>query len=140
MTRGQNWTVQAANLLAGGTGLVYGWMRYVAESGDPYSVVNHPWQPHLQHLHVLSAPLLVFAAGLIWGGHVWRGYRSGQASHRKSGVLLAAMLFPMIISGYAVQVSVDDAWRELWIWVHVATSCAWIATALIHPWLRKTQA
>jgi hypothetical protein len=31
-------------------------MRCLAEPADEWAVVNHPWQPHLQHLHVLAAP------------------------------------------------------------------------------------
>jgi hypothetical protein len=53
----------AANLLVGGTGLVYGWFRYFVTSDDPYAVVNHPAQPLWHHLHLWTAPLLVFAFG-----------------------------------------------------------------------------
>ena len=63
MTRAEAWLQHLANVLVGGTGLVYGWMRYFAEPADEFSVVNHPWQPDLHSLHVITAPLLVFASG-----------------------------------------------------------------------------
>ena len=67
MTRTEAWFSHVAAALVGGTGLVYGWMRYFAESDDPFAIANHPWQPHFQHLHVLTAPLLVFACGCSFG-------------------------------------------------------------------------
>ena len=61
MSRGQSVFLHLANLAVSGTGLVYAWMRYLAEPVDEWAIVNHPWQPHTQHLHILTAPLLVFA-------------------------------------------------------------------------------
>ncbi len=136
MTRGQAWAIHLSNLLVGGTGVVYGWMRYFATPTDEFAIVNHPWQPALQHAHVLSAPALVFAIGLVWSAHVWQRWRKGFAVHRKSGLAMAWMFFPMIVSGYAVQVSVDESWRLAWVWVHVVTSLVWLLFGLIHPLLR----
>ena len=82
MSRSQRWLVHTANLLVGGTGLVYAWMRYFMRPADEWAVVNHPWQPHLQHLHVLVAPTLVFAVGLIWTGHVVAKYGNGSRNRR----------------------------------------------------------
>ena len=140
MTRGQAWAIHVSNALVGGTGLVYGWMRYFAEPSDEFAIVNHPWQPELQHAHVLVAPLLVWSVGLIWSAHVWKRWRSGYAVHRKSGIALGLLLFPMIASGYALQVSEEEAWRQAWIAVHVATSVLWLLFAVAHPLLRKPSA
>ncbi len=60
-------------------------MKFLMESADEWAVVNHPWQPHVQHLHVLAAPLLVFACGLLWKNHVlekMRGDGSQGPGHR----------------------------------------------------------
>ncbi|HYH44472.1 MAG TPA: hypothetical protein VEG34_02210, partial [Thermoanaerobaculia bacterium] len=62
MTRFEAWTVHVSTLLVGGTGLVYAWMLYLLPADDPFSTLHHRWQPDVQHLHVLTAPLLVFAA------------------------------------------------------------------------------
>src|SRR4029077_16288973 len=99
---------------------------------DPYSVLHHPWQPDVQHLHVLVAPLLVFAAGLIWRRHVWGRWRSGARGRRRSGVAIALTLFPMVASGYFLQTAVDDRWRKAWVVVHLASSGLWLAGYLVH--------
>ncbi len=137
MTRAQTWTLHFSSLLVGGTGLVYGYMRYFAEPEDSFSIVNHPWQPDVQHLHILLAPILVFACGWIWQNHVWARIRSRYKKNRKSGWLLIATLFPMVFSGYLVQISEHESWRLLWAWVHGITSCIWLLFALIHPLLPR---
>ena len=138
MTRGEAWFAHASNLLVGGTGLVYGWMRYFAEPADEFSVVNHAWEPDLRYQHILFAPLVVFSVGLIWRTHVWKRVRSGFRVRRKLGLVLTAIVFPMIASGYLVQVTVGEGWRDAWIVVHVASSCLWILTYLVHQMLPRT--
>lgn len=131
MTRGQLILLQLANLATAGTGLVYAWMRYLAEPADGWAVVNHPWQPTTQHLHVLAAPLLVFAIGLVWNAHVLGKLRNGRRN-RAVGVALALTFLPMAASGYLLQVAVDPAWRQRWIWCHVVASLVWVAAFALH--------
>ncbi|HSL83715.1 MAG TPA: hypothetical protein VLF66_13150, partial [Thermoanaerobaculia bacterium] len=82
----ETWTVHLSTVLVAGTGVVYAAMRYLMEPTDPFAVVNHPLQPTVQHLHVLVAPLLVFGVGLIWREHVWKHFRNGVRSGRRSGL------------------------------------------------------
>jgi hypothetical protein len=141
MSRAQAWSLHLSSLLVGGTGLVYGYFRYIQEPEDPFSVVNHPLQPDVQHLHILLAPLLVFACGWVWQNHVWKRIRSGYQRSRKSGWCLIATLFPMIFSGYLVQVCEQENWRLAWAWIHGISSCIWLLFALVHPLLpRKSTA
>lgn len=143
MSRLEAWALHLATLLVGGTGLVYAWMIYLAKATDPYSPVHHPWQPHLQHLHLLVAPLLVFATGLIWRRHVWESWRRGLRSRRRSGLTLALSLAPMVVSGYLVQTALDDAWRKGWGVVHLVVSGLWVAgygvhlTLALRSWQRR---
>lgn len=116
----------ASNLLVGGTGLVYAWMRYFAESADAFAIVNHPWQPTVQHLHVISAPLLVFAFGHMFYHHALLSWRAMIRPGRRSGLTMLFLAVPMIASGYLLQTSVEETWRTTWIVVHVATSLAWL--------------
>lgn len=136
MTRGQKWFQHLANLTVGGTGLVYAWMLYciTPAEDDPFtiSVVNHPWQPEVKNLHVLFAPLLVLMIGVIWPDHVWQRIKSGFPARRRIGLLLAALALPMIASGYLLQTSVDETWRRIWIWTHVAASLLWIIAFIAH--------
>jgi hypothetical protein len=141
VTRSQLMLLQVANLAVSGTGLVYAWMRYLVTPTEEWAVVNHPWQPHIQHLHVLAAPLLVFAVGLIWSGHIAAKLRNGS-HNRVAGIGLTALFLPMAASGYLVQVAVSEPWRERWIWVHVAASLLWIAFFVAHQaraWIKRTQ-
>ncbi len=139
MSRSQAWLLHISSLTVGGSGLVYGYMRYFAEPQDPFSIVNHPLQPDVQHLHIFLAPLLVFACGWIWQEHVWKRVRSKHKKHRKSGWWLMATLVPMVFSGYLVQVSEQETTRLLWAWVHGITSCIWLLFALIHPLLPRNR-
>lgn len=128
----ERWMVHGSNLLVGGTGLVYAWMIYLARPADPYALVNHPWQPQAQHLHVLFAPLLVFAVGLVWHRHVWSHYRRGVPARRRSGLSLILMLVPMVVSGYLIQTAVDGQWRKIWVGVHLAASGMWLLGYAAH--------
>lgn len=128
----ERWLLHGSNLLVGGTGLVYAWMIYLARPADPYSLVNHPLQPQAQHLHVLFAPLLIFAAGLVWRQHVWSHFRRGVPARRRSGLSLILMLVPMVASGYLIQTAVDDQWRKTWVGIHLVTSGLWIVAYAGH--------
>lgn len=131
MTPLEVWFVRLSNLLVGGTGLVYAWFRYVAVPIDEFSAV-HPGQAAAQHLHVLAAPLLVFAVGLVWKTHVWLGLRLGNGVRRRSGVALVTLAVPMIASGYLLQIAVEPGWRGAWIAVHLTASVFWCAGAFVH--------
>ncbi|MAE76182.1 MAG: hypothetical protein CMJ85_04855, partial [Planctomycetes bacterium] len=132
MSRLTAWFVHATALCVGITGLVYGWMRYFVESDDEFSLANHPAEPAMHEAHVLFAPVLVFACGMIWLEHVLSRLRSGVKERRRTGIALAGLLLPMIASGYLIQVSVSEEWRAAWIWVHVVTSLLWLVTYLVH--------
>jgi hypothetical protein len=132
MSRTERLLLDVANLLVVGTGVVYAWMKYMMESADEWAVVNHPWQPHVQHLHVLAAPLLVFVGGVFWKHHVLKRYRDNGSGGRWTGLALALQFIPMVLSGYLIQISVSEAWRTTWVWVHLITSGLWVVMALAH--------
>ncbi|MFV2072526.1 MAG: hypothetical protein ACC742_07725, partial [Thermoanaerobaculales bacterium] len=118
MSRAQLLFLHLANLAVGATGLVYAWMRYLVEPVDEWAIVAHPWQPLVQHLHVLAAPMLVFAVGLIWSVHVLGKLKNGRKK-RAAGIGLTALFLPMAASGYLLQVAVDPEWRQRWVLIHV---------------------
>lgn len=136
MSRVEAWTVHLSVLLVGGTGLVYAWMLYLMKPSDPFSVVNHPLQPQTQHAHVWFAPLLVFAAGLIWREHIWKHWKQGLKTGRRSGLALLLMLTPMVLSGYLIQTAVNTSWRNAWIAVHLTTSGLFVLGYGLHFWAR----
>lgn len=132
MTRAQAWTLHAAALLVGASGLVYAWMRYLCTPADEFALANHPWEPALQHLHVLVAPLLVFATALVWSEHVWKRVRSGYPRRRPTGLVLFALFPPMVLSGGWVQVAGSELARALAVWTHAVSGCLWCAAYAVH--------
>jgi hypothetical protein len=132
VTRNEARTQHVANLLAGGTGLAFLWLKYFARSADPYSSAGHPWESVAQSAHVLLSPLLLFSVGLIWASHVWRKISRHRNRRRRSGVMIATLFAPMAISAYLIQISVDDGWRKAWVAVHLVASTLWILGYLVH--------
>lgn len=113
-------------LLVGGSGVVYAWMKYLVPNEDPYAVVNHPLQPLFLKLHVLGAPLLVFAVGLVFSRHVWGQFRAGFRRGRGSGLVMLGVLAPMIVSGYLIQVATAPGWLRGSAIVHLSTGLGFI--------------
>jgi hypothetical protein len=132
MSRLLAWFVHAAVLLVAASGLLWGWLRYCTAPDDPFAVVNHPLEPDLQALHVLAAPLLLFAVGLIWRSHVHEQLVNGQAARRRTGLWLAVLFLPMVASGYLLQVGVEPGWRVAWAWVHGIAASAWTLLYGLH--------
>lgn len=132
MSRIEAWLLHLGSLLVGGTGLVYAWMRYFATPADPDAVVSHPWQPMVQHLHVLTAPLLVLAIGALFHSHAWTALRLGVRDGRASGLAMLVAALPMIASGYLLQTAVEPGWRRLWVGIHLVAAGLWIAGHLVH--------
>ena len=122
-----------ATLLTGGTGALYAWTRYLVRPTDPYSVVNHPWQPLFQHAHVLAAPLLVFALAMIARQHMLGGYRDLRARRgRRMGILSSLLIAPMAVSGYLVQVLTDSGPRTLAGWFHLGSGLLFLFATATH--------
>ncbi len=132
MSRTAAWSTHLAALAAGVSGLVYGWMRYFAEPADEFALVNHPLEPTFKNLHILLVPLLVFTCGVLWRNHVWRRIRAGLTSRRRTGLGLALLLAPMIVSGYALQVSTSPNLRLGWMWIHGISGSLWVLVYLVH--------
>ena len=124
-----------SNALVAVTGLVYGYFRYFHPLEDPFSIVSHPWQPHLQHLHILFAPILIFFLGHLFYRHAWLHWKKGEQEGRMSGLVLVLCILPMIFSGYGIQVSVGELSRQVWIWIHGIVSLFWIGVFLFHIWV-----
>lgn len=132
MTSLERWSLHLAALLTGATGLIYGWLRYYGQRAGEFGLEAHPLQATLQHLHVLAAPLLVFALGMLVRGHVLPMWRGGKPGGRASGVLLALILAPMALSGYIVQVAVEPRWRLLFAWIHGVLSLLFLMGYGVH--------
>ena len=128
----------ASVVLTGSTGLVFAWMKYLMKSSDPYSVVNHPWQPYFLSAHVLASPALLFAAGLITREHILGKYRDPKARRgRRTGILAAWLLLPMVASGYAIQVLTSQGPRQWVSWAHLAAGAFFLLLYVAHVLLPR---
>jgi len=133
MTGFQRWFTNLSTLIVGVSGVVYAWMKYLMTSHDPYSVVNHPLQPWMLDLHVLAAPLLVFAVGMIARDHIIAKLKSnGSRPGRGTGLFAVVCLLPMIATGYLVQVFTGDTPRLVCVVVHLATGAIYLAAFAGH--------
>lgn len=128
----ERWSLHLAALATAGTGLLYGWLRYFGQRAGEFGPEAHPLQGTFQHLHVLSAPLLVLALGVVLKGHIDPLARAGKLRAWGTGAFLLAGLAPMILGGYAVQVVVDPHWRTLWAWIHGVSSLLFLGAYLSH--------
>jgi hypothetical protein len=122
----ERWLLWGSTALVGLSGFAFLWLKYFVVPEDPYAVVNHPWQPFFLKLHILSAPLLVFAVGVVFLRHIWRQFRSGRPGGRRTGLTVVLVMLPMVATGYLLQtVASRDALRWL-AWAHIATSTAYV--------------
>jgi len=132
MSRNQARFLHLSQLLVAGSGLVWAVMLYALAPADEWSVLHHPWQDEAQALHVLSAPLLIFAVAAIWKRHAWQRIRTGFLARRKTGLVLATSFFPMLASAYLLQVTAEESWRTVWLSIHLVSSAVWILAFLAH--------
>ncbi|HSN56366.1 MAG TPA: hypothetical protein VLT32_16990 [Candidatus Sulfomarinibacteraceae bacterium] len=131
MSRGEAILLHLSNAAVVATGLLLAVMAYLMEPAEEWSVVNHPWQPHVQHLHVLVAPWLVFAVGVIWVSHLVSRLGKGGRG-RTTGLALVVGFVPMVVSGYAIQVAVGEGGRTVSVSVHLIASAIWVGAFVLH--------
>lgn len=118
--------------VVGVTGIALAWMEYLLPPVDPWAVIHHPLQPLTLKLHIVTAPFLVFAIGMIALRHVWRHFRSGMSRGRRTGVVTALSVVPMVVSGYLVQVITDERWLLIVALLHLALGVAYLGGLLVH--------
>jgi hypothetical protein len=132
VTRFERWAVWISSVATFVTGVVYLWLKYVVVSDDPFAVVNSSWQGPVLKLHIVAAPTLVFAFGLVAVRHVWRHLRSQVAAGRLSGLTGVGALIPMVATGYLIQVVTDEGWLRALAWAHIGVGLLFGAALLAH--------
>jgi hypothetical protein len=137
MSRAQVITLQIAAALTVITGVVFAVMKYAMKSDDPFAVANHPLQPSMLSAHVVVAPLLVFAFGWIFGNHIEPGLANRAVPRWKSGLFTAAVIVPMIVSGYLMQIATADPMRNAMTVAHWLSSALFVVAHVMHLLTRK---
>jgi hypothetical protein len=118
--------------LVGLSGIAYGVMKYFLPASDPDSRVGHPWQLPTLKVHVLTAPFLIFALGLVFSGHALARLKGGEDPGRASGTGLLGLAAPLILTGPLIQVLTGDAARRWTGWVHAALGAVYVLAYAAH--------
>jgi hypothetical protein len=130
--RWQKWLLGTLTFLAGASGLLYLWMKYLVESEDPFAVVNHPWQPYALYVHVLASPALILVFGMLWTSHVATKIDGSRPYNRRSGLTSVWTFAVMAASGYLLQVLTSERLHDTIVIVHVASGCAFLLAYIGH--------
>jgi hypothetical protein len=123
------WTSSTATAL---TGVVYFWMDRMMSPISEFAVINHPWQPLVLKAHILVAPVLVFAIGMIAVDHIWKYFQGTIRRARRSGLSTMWPIVPMIVSGYLIQAVTHQLWLAVVAWAHIAASVLYAAALVGH--------
>lgn len=133
MTKAEKITVWGSTAVMTLTGVAIAWMEYVMKPADgSFAVVNHPWQPFMLKLHILSAPVMVFGIGMIAMRHIWPHYTAGLKKGRRSGIWSMLLTVPMIVSGYVIQALTSATWLLVLGYVHFALGMLFGLGAAVH--------
>ncbi len=132
MSRFEKWCLglTTAATAVTGTGLLL--TKYLMQSDDPWAVINHPLQPWFLKIHILVAPTLVFAVGLIATRHIWPHFKAGLRAGLRSGTMTALVTVPMVLSGYFIQTMTEPGWLKGIAVTHIATGFLFTAAFIGH--------
>jgi hypothetical protein len=121
------------------TGTLFAWMKYLMQSDDEFSVINHPLQPHMLSAHVVIAPIALFVLGWTFSNHMLPKYRFSE-EHRKSGVTSLLLIAPMTLSAYLLQIATNETLRQAMAILHGATSALFVIGYVVHVILGRRRA
>ena len=136
----KRWAVVLNHLacaFVGLSGVLYGVMKFFMAGSDPDSRAGHPWQQPMLKLHVLTAPFLVFALGLVFSGHALKQLQAGEDSGRSSGGGLLLLAAPLVLTGPLIQVLTGDAARQWTGWVHAALGVVYVLAYVGHLFKKR---
>ena len=131
MSRLESWLMHLSTIVLTITGLAYAWMRYMMKPSDPFSVVNHPWEPFMIDIHIIVAPVLILGFGIIFHSHILFKKEAGARTARKSGLMLIPTFAVMALSGYLLQVVTSD-FRKALVVLHLGSGAIWALLYLGH--------
>jgi hypothetical protein len=133
MSRWEAWTFHILTLVVSASGAGYFWMKYLVQNDDPFSVVNHPWQPAMLNVHILAAPILILSFGMMINTHVLKKLRNRNSrANRVSGIVCLASFLLMSASGYGLQVVTSSTLTRALLIVHLATGGIFAGAYLAH--------
>ncbi|HKR66309.1 MAG TPA: hypothetical protein VJZ00_21450 [Thermoanaerobaculia bacterium] len=132
MTGAQKIWLHVSVALTAITGAVFAWMKYFMKSTDEFAVANHPWQPHMLAAHVVIAPVLLFIFGWTFSNHMLPKLRFGDDTRKKSGIASMALIAPMTLSAYLLQIATNESLRHAMAVAHWVTSALFVVAYVLH--------
>ena len=139
MTAIERWALWLTTVATAGTGTAYMWMKYFMEPLDEWAVINHPLEPLMLKLHIVSAPVLVFVFGAVLARHVIPQLRNDKRPMSKSGLLVASGIAPMVLTGYLIQVVTHEPALKMLAATHIALGVTYVVILGVHA-LRRSPA
>jgi hypothetical protein len=124
MNRLEAWLLHSSTIVLTVTGAVYAYMHYLMKSADPFSVINSPLEPYLLDIHIIAAPVLVIAIGIILHSHILFKIEGGSRAARKSGLILIPLFLIMAASGYILQIT-SGVMNRIFFWAHLISGSLW---------------
>ena len=121
-----------ATVLSAGSGLVLHVMKEWMNPADPFAVVNHPWQPLVLKIHLLSVPFLILALGMVLSGHAMEKVRARRRSGRRTGLAAMGLVVPMIVSGVVIQVLTSSSVIWMVAWLHLGSGLVYVGAYVLH--------
>lgn len=140
MSRAQRVLLWVSTVVLLASGSAYAYMRYLMHSENPFSAYNHPAQPWVLDLHVLAAPVLLFAVGWFWGNHILPKLQRNVRNGRGSGAVLLALIGVMTLSGYLLQTVTSPGWRLATAWTHGVSSVLFCGILIGHVLFNRESA
>lgn len=132
MSRAQIVWLHLSLALTAITGIVFAVMKYFLTGSDEFAVANHPLQPHMLAAHVVIAPLALFVLGWTFSNHMMPKYRFGDGENKRSGVTTMALILPMALSAYLLQIATNETLRQAMAAAHWVASAVFVAGYVIH--------
>ena len=132
MKRWERWVFNALSLIVAATGFVYLWMKYAVQNGDPFAVVNHPWQTSMLGLHVVASPAFILIFGIVFNSHIMKKLSATRLPNRRSGFVSLGTFAAMVVSGYLLQVSSSEGWLQALVVVHVTSGAVFSIVYAAH--------
>ena len=117
--------------LVAATGIVYFWMKDLLVADDPLALVNHPLQPMMLDLHLVSGPALLVIFGVVFNAHV-AAQLQRRAPLRRSGLASLATFAAMAMTGYVLPVLVDERVHLAMRWLHIVSGLVFAISYGIH--------
>ena len=132
MRRWEHWSFNALHAIVAASGLAYLYMKYLLVAGDPFAVINHPWQPAVLSAHVVAAPVFVAFFGMLLRSHTLGKLTSPIPANRRSGWFALVSFSAMALSGYLLQVASSPEWIAALLWLHTGTGLLFVAGYGLH--------